>query len=169
MDSIQRSLTANRKILSSQMGQQASTKLEEWVQIFTGGRVSGDVKNFWSSRQKRLARILHHHQSPNHTKSTSSFLVSKMLLQRARSHQQSLNLVHCLINNNNYDPIKMVPLPDLVINPSPQEVPQPQLDITFSPGSQELLARFEDPYFFDVFRPVDVLLLSLLLLISSRF
>ncbi|TXG62571.1 hypothetical protein EZV62_009565 [Acer yangbiense] len=35
----------------------------------------------------------------------------------ARSHQQSLNLVHCLINNNNYDTIKMVPLPDLVINP----------------------------------------------------
>ncbi|KAK1560095.1 hypothetical protein Q3G72_022070 [Acer saccharum] len=140
----------------------------KWVQIFTGGKVSGDVKNFWSSRQKRLARILHHHQSPNHTKSTSSFLVSKMLLQRARSHQQSLNLVYCLINNNNYDTIKMVPLPDLVINPKlmdfdtttdharvedlqislPQVVPQPQLDITFSPGSQELLARFEDPYFF---------------------
>ncbi|TXG62566.1 hypothetical protein EZV62_009560 [Acer yangbiense] len=92
----------------------------------------------------------------------------------ARSHQKSLNLVHCLINNN-YDTIKMVPLPDLVINPKlmdfntttdharvedlqisfPQVVPQPQLDITFSLGSQELLARFEDPYFFDVFGPVD--------------
>ncbi|KAI9181759.1 hypothetical protein LWI28_018305 [Acer negundo] len=98
-----------------------------------------------------------------------------MLLQRARSHQQSLNLVHCLNNNNNYDTIQMVPLPDLVINPKlmdfdtttdharvedlqisfPQVVPQPQLDITFSPGSQELLARFDDPYFFDVFGPVD--------------
>ncbi|TXG62572.1 hypothetical protein EZV62_009566 [Acer yangbiense] len=101
-------------------------------------------------------------------KVTYSELENLVVSDGARSHQQSLNLVHCLINNNNYDTIKMVPLPDLVINPKlmdfvtttdharvedlqisfPQVVPQPQLDITFSLGSQELLARFEDPYFF---------------------
>ncbi|TXG62562.1 hypothetical protein EZV62_009556 [Acer yangbiense] len=137
-------------------------------------------------KQKRLARIL---QNSNTNTPSSSSSISKSHkineevpgfenvaseIQKSSTESQSCSLSH-INNNNNYDTIKMVPLPDLVINPKmmdfdtttdharvedfqisfPQVVPQPQLDITFSPGSQELLARFEDPYFFDVFGPVD--------------
>ncbi|TXG62564.1 hypothetical protein EZV62_009558 [Acer yangbiense] len=172
------------KELQSQFG-------NKWARIATylPGRNDNDVKKFWSStRQKRLARIL---QNSNTNTSSSSSSISKShkineevpgfenvalecRIQKSSTESQSCSLSH-INNNNNYDTIKMVPLPDLVINPKlmdfdttkdharvedfqisfPQVVPQPQLDRTFSPGSQELLARFEDPYFFDVFGPVD--------------
>ncbi|KAK4849255.1 hypothetical protein QYF36_022949 [Acer negundo] len=89
-------------------------------------------------------------------------------LKKARSHQQSLNLVHCLINYNNYDTIKMVPLPDLVLNPKLMD-----FDTTTDHARvEDLQISFPQvpPLFFSTCSGQwMMLLLNLLLLISSRF
>ena len=43
----------------------------KWAKIATylRGRTDNDVKNFWSSRQKRLARILQNSGTPSNSKS----------------------------------------------------------------------------------------------------
>ncbi|KAH7576245.1 hypothetical protein JRO89_XS01G0021800 [Xanthoceras sorbifolium] len=171
-------------------------------------KTDNDVKNFWSSRQKRLARILQNSNPPSSSSSSISkshkmngevpgFEIENFpsQVQKYCSSMEDKSSQSCSLSSidNNYDIIKMVPLPDLVNskllhfdttnyahieeldqrenydnnnnNQCTSEsqlqisfshvLPQPQQDMTFSPGSQELLARFEDPYFFDVFGPVD--------------
>lgn len=46
----------------------------KWARIAThlSGRTDNDVKNFWSSRQKRLARILHSQSPPRPNKKHKS-------------------------------------------------------------------------------------------------
>lgn len=46
----------------------------KWAKIatFLHGRTDNDVKNFWSSRQKRLARILHTASSSSSNSSSSN-------------------------------------------------------------------------------------------------
>ncbi|KAL5856275.1 hypothetical protein ACOSQ4_006077 [Xanthoceras sorbifolium] len=142
----------------------------KWARIATylQGRTDNDVKNFWSSRQKRLARILQNSASPS-SKSPHKIIPSTSedqkknnyccsLMEEKSSSSSSLSNVI-----DNYDMIKMVPL----LNHAPHieqqldqisfpQVPQPQQDTTvLLPGNQQLLPSFEDPFFFDVFGPMD--------------
>ncbi|KAI9182497.1 hypothetical protein LWI28_025928 [Acer negundo] len=144
----------------------------KWAKIATylHGRTDNDVKNFWSSRQKRLARIL------QNSSATSSNTKSHEIINREvagftnvvpSSEGQKKSSPSSLSNIDNYDEmVKMVPLTDLVdpnllhfeTNQSHLgDFNQPQLDMTAfsSAGSQQLLASFEDPYWFDVFGAID--------------
>ncbi|PIA61754.1 hypothetical protein AQUCO_00200029v1 [Aquilegia coerulea] len=114
----------------------------KWARIATylQGRTDNDVKNFWSTRQKRLARIL---QTSNQTKSQKNNgkapasrqvttleaprPVSIAMEQSSSSQNQTCQLSYL----ENPDVIKMVPLPDLM-NPGlfSLETNLPQLEFT---------------------------------------
>ncbi|KAJ8650006.1 hypothetical protein MRB53_003029 [Persea americana] len=101
----------------------------KWARIATylPGRTDNDVKNFWSTRQKRLARILQTSSPPKSNKNHSKLPVfhcesqaledsalCSMPFQEESSNGQCGEPMYSLGNS---DIIKMVPLPDL-INPN---------------------------------------------------
>lgn len=163
----------------------------KWARIATylSGRTDNDVKNFWSSRQKRLARILQNSATPSSSNSKSHKTKTEFPASPDASTLEAPNFTSsmeeessskhqsCLSSNmmGNTELITMAPLPEMINpkllhfgasyenNPCTEpvlqihfpQISQPQQDLPFSPESQELLARLEDPYFFDVLGPVD--------------
>ncbi|XVF79789.1 hypothetical protein PTKIN_Ptkin15bG0017800 [Pterospermum kingtungense] len=169
----------------------------KWAKISTylPGRTDNDVKNFWSSRQKRLARILQNSGTPSNPKSLK---VKKEvhgfhdlpalqgpkfgLTMEEVSYSKGQSCSSSYIENSETG--KMGQFSD-VVNPNlcnfganiaqleqisrgknpyaeaqsqfffPQ-IPQPQPYLTLSLESQDLLAKFEDPYFSQVFAQMDV-------------
>ncbi|XP_059659071.1 transcription factor DUO1-like [Cornus florida] len=116
----------------------------KWAAIasYLPGRTDNDVKNFWSTRQKRLARILksHSQQSKSQRNKGKAIAVDEMptlqvivpnyatpMKEDSSSHCQSCSSS----NMGNPEPIKMVPLPDL-FNPNLPNITTtlPILDIT---------------------------------------
>ncbi|OIW01008.1 hypothetical protein TanjilG_16257 [Lupinus angustifolius] len=157
----------------------------KWAKIasYLQGRTDNDVKNFWSSRQKRLARILHtttctSKSQKNKTKVSEvqdGFTLEASKLSSSMEGESSSIMSqqsYSLSFNQNSEFIKMVPLPSSDINHAEQEfitpfesyknteqisfpqVPELKTDITFSMESQDLLARIDEPNFIDVFDPI---------------
>ncbi|KAL4339292.1 hypothetical protein GQ457_08G023390 [Hibiscus cannabinus] len=166
----------------------------KWAKIATylHGRTDNDVKNFWSSRQKRLARILQKSGTPS--SSSSKLLKMKKeipgfhdvpVMEAPKLSSSMEELSHSKAQpcsssylDNTQTIIKVEQFPELVSpqlytdaniaqlelmsrGKSPYAETQSQVffppipHLTLSPESQELLAKFEDHYFSQVFAPMD--------------
>ncbi|XP_015086009.1 transcription factor DUO1-like isoform X2 [Solanum pennellii] len=122
----------------------------KWARIATymPGRTDNDVKNFWSSRQKRLAKILRNSvpqpskPQKNISKEAPELLkVSSVEEPKLNSSADERALVvsqHCSSSyTNNFDTINMVPLPELVNStslPFDQELPP----LEFTPSEKRI-------------------------------
>ncbi|XP_077242953.1 transcription factor DUO1-like [Tasmannia lanceolata] len=97
----------------------------KWARIATylPGRTDNDVKNFWSTRQKRLAKILQTHQTPKSQKNHGKFSIfaevtafEESIFSSMPYHEES-SMGQCSKPSSymgNSDEIKMVQLPDLL-------------------------------------------------------
>ncbi|MED6207581.1 hypothetical protein PIB30_036986 [Stylosanthes scabra] len=123
----------------------------KWAKIasYLSGRTDNDVKNFWSSRQKRLARILQASSSTSNSKShrnkpkphhLPNFQAAK-LSSSSEGESSSSKPQPCSFScNDNSEVIKMVALPDLfkpeLPNSEPEEFAAP-LEINKSSSNME--------------------------------
>ncbi|XWS32407.1 hypothetical protein CRYUN_Cryun23aG0156900 [Craigia yunnanensis] len=168
----------------------------KWAKIATylSGRTDNDVKNFWSSRQKRLARILQNSGTSSHSKSLKikkevpgfhdvpaleapKFISSMEEVSYSKGQSCSSSYLENsqtiqvekfsdLVNPELYTDANIAQLELLSRGENSYaeaqwqtffpQIPQPQSYLTLSLESQDLLAKFEDPYFSQVFAPLDV-------------
>ncbi|KAF8412438.1 hypothetical protein HHK36_000402 [Tetracentron sinense] len=158
----------------------------KWARIATylTGRTDNDVKNFWSTRQKRLARILQTPSPPKSQKNngkttvfhevpTVEVLKFNSISMEEASSSAGRSCPPSYMGNS--EVIKMVPLPDLV-NPNffylettlPQleftpiekkpfieQLPFPQLDFPLLYESQNHFTGLRNPDYLDVFARKD--------------
>ncbi|XP_057978856.1 transcription factor DUO1-like isoform X2 [Malania oleifera] len=102
----------------------------KWTRIATylSGRTDNDVKNFWSSRQKRLARILQTapprpQPTPIITREIPVFhavpIEAPKFSSSTEEEPSCTKLQPCSSSSSSYEMMKMVPPPELVnMNPN---------------------------------------------------
>ncbi|TMW95174.1 hypothetical protein EJD97_009272 [Solanum chilense] len=122
----------------------------KWARIATymPGRTDNDVKNFWSSRQKRLAKILRNSvpqpskpqkdiskEAPDLLKVPS---VEEPKLNSSADERALVVSQHCSSSyTNNFDTINIVPLPELV-NSTSLPFDQELTPLEFTPSEKRI-------------------------------
>ncbi|XP_025883598.1 transcription factor DUO1-like [Solanum lycopersicum] len=133
----------------------------KWARIATylSGRTDNDVKNFWSSRQKRLARILRTSQNNTTRTCASPLILEAPKLSSSKEHEESLSKSQSCsssyIDNSDHMMNQVhVPLEDLVMTPNsiafePNMLMHHQLHIrsaTTNPNDEKKLGIIESSH-----------------------